>query len=58
MAGNFWQCAQPGTGLPLLKWFTQQFDFGSEGIGNGTIFYSLKEAATIIDAWQRHYNTV
>ena len=25
---------------------------------NGEIFYTLKEAKTIIEAWRRHYNTV
>jgi len=24
---------------------------------NGEIFYSLKEAQTVIEAWRRHYNT-
>jgi putative transposase len=25
---------------------------------NGEIFYTLKEAKTVIEAWRRHYNTV
>jgi len=25
---------------------------------NGEIFYSLKEASTVIEAWRRHYNTI
>jgi transposase InsO family protein len=25
---------------------------------NGEIFYSLKEAKTVIEAWRRHYNTI
>jgi hypothetical protein len=34
------------------------FQAGRDGLLNGEIFYSLREAQILIEQWRRHYNTV
>ena len=46
-------------GSPWENGFIESFNSKlRDELLNGEIFYSLKEARTIIEAWRRHYNTV
>ena len=45
-------------GSPWENGYIQSFNARlRDGLLNGEIFYTLKEAQVLIEAWRRHYNT-
>ena len=53
------QTAYIAPGSPWENGYCESFNAKlRDELLNGEIFYSLKEAQTVIEAWRRHYNTI